>query len=65
MAEKVPTAIDDTLAIKKNGDHNEKKSKQVKKYSLTIMLKSIILGTDANNKVTLKMEPSYTSHNQE
>jgi len=32
---------------------------------LIITLKITILGTAANNKVTLIIAPSYTSHNQE
>ena len=37
--------------------------KIVKKNNFIIMLKITILGATTNNNVTLKMEPSYTSHN--
>jgi hypothetical protein len=53
-----PTAMEKTLARRKKGDQSRIKSKNAKKNNFTKMLKRSSLGTEANNNVTLKMEPS-------
>jgi hypothetical protein len=47
----------------KKGVQKGVNSKNEKKKSLIIILKSINFGADAKSNVTLKIAPSYTSHN--
>ena len=58
-----PMVIERTLASKKNGDHTRLKSIKTSKNIFIIILKMTIFGADANNRVTLMIAPSYTSHN--
>jgi hypothetical protein len=60
-----PTAIDDKLPTKNKGAHTGVNSKKVKKNNLIIILKITNFGAEAKSKVTLNIDPSYTSHNQE
>jgi hypothetical protein len=53
-----PKIMDKTLANKKKGDHISLKSMKTSKNNFAITLKIIILGVEANNKVTLVVAPS-------
>jgi hypothetical protein len=57
-ADNEPTAIDKTLANKKNGVQNSLKSTKTRRKSLIITLKITIFGSVAKSKVTLIIAPS-------